>query len=331
MSQVDYDSYRRGFTGRRVESVSGLHLLLMFVAAGLLALSRVEHPIVVNLQAAGRQAVQPALEALEDYVRPLRRGAANLARYFTVEAEFRRLERELATLQQLLERTSALAERNEELERLAKLVRSTTVDAVTVEIIAGARGLFSSSVEIGAGVDAGIRYGQPVFSGDGLYGRITAVANRSAKVLPINDVMSRIPVEVGELRRPAIAVGDNGRLLRLVYLDGGQTFNPGDAVVTSGASGEFPRGLRVGALVVEVGELKVRPASKLVAGEFLTVLKYGLPTPAVSPEGDGRSFGGTSGGTVPRSAGRRMSVVKRGVDNKAAADDGEGGAPWVRP
>ena len=45
MAGVQYDSYRRGALRRRPESVSALHFLLMFVAAGLLILSRVEHPV----------------------------------------------------------------------------------------------------------------------------------------------------------------------------------------------------------------------------------------------------------------------------------------------
>lgn len=277
MSTVRYDSYARGALRRSTEAVSGLHFLLMFVAAGLLVLTRVGHPVAVNLQGVGQQLAEPVLARLASAARPLRNFADNAARYFTVESEFRQLERELASLRQLLDEMSVLSKRNAELARLVNLVRTASVNAVTVEVIAGPKGLFTKSVRIGAGRADGVRYGQPVFSGEGLFGRIIAVGEGTAVVLALNDINSRIPVEVGDDRWPALLVGDNSDLPRLVYLNAQATVANDDVVVTSGASGEFPRGINVGKVASVADGARVRTAARLLAGSYLTVLHYAVP------------------------------------------------------
>ena len=282
MSTVRYDSYSRGALRRSVDAVSGLHFLLMFVAAGLLVLTRVDHPLAVSASSFGRQLAEPLTVRLGAAAQPLRRFGDNAARYFTVESEFRQLERELASLRQLLDQMSQLAERNEELTRLAKLVKASSVSAVTVEVIAGPRGLFTKSVEVAAGKRHGLRYGQPVFSGEGLFGRLVHVGEETASVLVLNDINSRIPVEVGKARWPALLVGDNSDKPRLVYLSATATAGPGDDVVTSGASGEFPRGITIGVVADDQGAARVETAASLLVGTYLTVLRYELPV-AIEP------------------------------------------------
>ena len=297
MSTVRYDSYTRGSQRRRSDAVSGLHFLLMFVAAGLLALTRVEHPVVVELRNFGQDILAPVQARVRRFAEPVRNASQNLVRYFTVESELRQLERELASLRQLLKQTSDLAKRNEELARLVKLVKTAPVSAVTVEVIAGPRGLFTKSVQIGAGVRDGLRYGQPVFSDEGLFGRIVGVGENTASVLMLNDINSRIPVEIGKAKWPALLVGDQSQRPRLVYLDAGVAMQDGDAVVTSGASGEFPRGIEVGVVAVGPDDVRVKTTASLQAGTYLTVLRYDLPSIA-APKGAPAERGGKVAGKV---------------------------------
>lgn len=313
MAGVQYDSYRRGALRRRPESVSALHFLLMFVAAGLLILSRVEHPVSATVEAQGRRIVEPALSAIAEAAQPVRRVVHNAARYLTVETELDRLERELATIRHLLERASDLEARNRELAKLARLVGDAPVDAVTVEVVAGRQGLFAQSVTIGAGREAGIRYGQPVFSGDGLFGRIVETGRGRARVLILNDNMSRIAVVVGESQRPALLVGDNSARPKLVYLEQDAAVTAGASVTTSGASGAFPRGILVGHVVVESDGARVQPLSSLVSGRYLTVMKHALPKAPGEVDGVDRDAGdgGEAGRQLTTAPGRARSEAVR--------------------
>jgi cell shape-determining protein MreC len=58
----------------------------------------------------------------------------------------------------------------------------------------------------------------------------------------------------------------------------------GDRVVTSGASGEFPRGLEVGAVFQDGEVVRVTTAGSLMAGHYLTVLNFALPSSVARAE-----------------------------------------------
>jgi rod shape-determining protein MreC len=279
MAGVHYDSYQRGAMRRVPQSVSALHFFLMFLAAGLLILARIDHPASATIAQAARIVVNPLMSIVAEVTRPVRQVVHNAARYLTVESELERLERELATLRNLLERSSTLEARNQELARLARLVAEAPVDAVTVEVVGGRRGHFSQTVTVGAGQDEGLRYGQPVFSGDGLFGRITRVGSTTADVLMLSDNASRIAVEVGEQQRPALVVGDGTPAPRLVYFRADGEVSGGAKVVTSGASGAFPRGIILGHLAFDGDVARVRLLSSLLAGRYLTVMKHPVPAP----------------------------------------------------
>lgn len=139
MNIVRKDSYTRGTARRTNEGISGLHFLLMFVATVLLVLTRIEHPMVTSLQDAARKLSEPVLERISHSAEPVRNLRHNVMRFLSVVNEFRRLERELVSVRQLLDRTSKLVQRNEELGELVNLIRTVPVDAVTVEVIAGAQ------------------------------------------------------------------------------------------------------------------------------------------------------------------------------------------------
>ena len=101
----------------------------------------------------------------------------------------------------------------------------------------------------------------------------------------LNDIGSRIPVEVGASRIPALMVGDNSELPLIVYLGAGVAVRADDEVMTSGASGEFPRGIRVGRIALADGQVRVRTDARLVPGSYLTVLLYYLPSVGTRAEG----------------------------------------------
>lgn len=296
-------SFNRGTMSRRAEAVSALHFILMFLAAALLVLSRIDHPIASGLEKTGRQVFEPVLSALNDLIAPVRRFSSNSARFFTVESEIRALERELTSLRHLLKQASDLERKNLELGKLVNLVRTAPVDAITVEVIGGPQGPFGRTVRIAAGHRDGLRYGQPVFMGEGLFGRIVSVSETLAQVLVLNDENSRIPVEVGRRQEPAVMVGDGTAMPRLLYLRPSSVLVTGDVVTTSGASGEFPRGIRVGTIASTDEHVRVQPASELIAGSYVTVLKYNLPSASQRARAAGISRELVEGGPVPRSEG----------------------------
>ena len=108
---------------------------------------------------------------------------------------------------------------------------------------------------VNAGTRDAVGRDQPVVANGGLVGRVASVGARSARILLLTDLNSRIPVTVGPAGHRGILVGDNSRRPSLRYLDADSGVGVGDRVVTTGDGGIFPPGLAVGNVVsVEGGE-----------------------------------------------------------------------------
>src|SRR5437588_391058 len=75
--------------------------------------------------------------------------------------------------------------------------------------------------------------GQIALDERGLVGRITEVGSRTARVLLITDMNSRVPVILEGSRSRAILAGTNGPLPRLLYWSEGTVPKQGERVVTS--------------------------------------------------------------------------------------------------
>ncbi|NJN06199.1 MAG: rod shape-determining protein MreC [Rhodobacteraceae bacterium] len=166
---------------------------------------------------------------------------------------------------------------NAALKQLLHFVPDPEVRFVTARVVADSGGAFAHSVLLGAGLRDGVGKGQPVVADQALVGRIAGVSERSARVLLITDLNSRIPVLVGSTRTRAILAGDNSDKLELVYLSSEAVVSPGDRIITSGHAGVFPAGIPVGVVTsVGDGEIRVKPFVDRERLEYLRVIDYGL-------------------------------------------------------
>jgi rod shape-determining protein MreC len=106
---------------------------------------------------------------------------------------------------------------------------------------------------------------------------VTELGSRSARVLLITDMNSRIPVTLENSRARAILVGTNGPRPRLMYWAEGVTPTEGERVVTSAEAGAFPAGLPVGTVRYSANNVpEVDPAAHLDRLEVVRIFDYGL-------------------------------------------------------
>jgi rod shape-determining protein MreC len=105
---------------------------------------------------------------------------------------------------------------------------------------------------------------------------VTDVGARSARVLLITDLNSRIPVVLESTGERAIMVGTNAPLPRLLYWSGG-TPKEGERLVTSGEAGALPPNLPVGTVHYSAEHApEVAPAAQLDRLEVVRIFDYGL-------------------------------------------------------
>ena len=125
----------------------------------------------------------------------------------------------------------------------------------------------------------------------GLVGRVTEVGSRTARVLLITDLNSRIPVIMETSRARAILVGTNGARPRLLYWPEGVQPQEGERIVTSADANAFPANLPVGTVHhTASGVPEVQPFAMLNRLEVVRIFDYGLggvTAPEVPPRATG--------------------------------------------
>jgi rod shape-determining protein MreC len=114
------------------------------------------------------------------------------------------------------------------------------------------------SFTIDLGSRQGVRTGLPVLTPEGLVGRTSEVGPFHARVVLVGDANCRVSAQVLNVTGDTGLIGPAGPLDRdlvlLSYLPRTAVVRPGQAVVTSGLGGIFPKGIPIGTVV------DVRPA-----------------------------------------------------------------------
>src|SRR4029079_5172592 len=167
-----------------------------------------------------------------------------------VRAENDTLVRENKRLRAELSEMPRLGEDSSRYQRLLGLRDVTPAETVAARVVAiDASPYFRvARVEIDRG-EGTVRRGMQVLTSEGVVGRINRTTGKTSDVMLLVDPRSAIDVLVprtggrGILRGKS---GENGYRCSIEYLARGEPAKEGDAVVTSGLGGAFPRNLAVG-------------------------------------------------------------------------------------
>jgi rod shape-determining protein MreC len=268
----------RGFAHRFV------YPLLILGAFGLMILGKADLVLIERLRATMADALSPILSFMSE-------PAARVADAIEAGRELIRLKEENVQLKLENERlrqwqivANKLEQENARLRDLTRLVADPPATTVSARVVADAGGIFVHSVLIGAGARVGVGKGNAVMTADGLAGRIATLGDRSARVLLLTDLNSRIPVMVEATRERAMLAGDNSPQPRLLYLPSTAHPSAGERIVTSGDGGSFPPGLPVGIVAEGDGPLRVVPFVDFNRLEFVRVIDFKVEGPVVQTE-----------------------------------------------
>ena len=134
-------------------------------------------------------------------------------------------------------------------------------------------GTFAKTMVVNGGSVDGIKKGQPVISSLGLVGSVISVGPSSSRVLLTIDINSMIPSYLTQSGWPAIAQGQNGKLLKLRFLSSEAKPIIGEIIETSGHGGVFPSGINVGKIIsMSNGNYYVQPLPNPQKLRFVSIL-----------------------------------------------------------
>src|SRR5260370_23537268 len=140
----------------------------------------------------------------------------------------------------------ALDAENATLKANLRWIPELTANYVTARVVADAGGVYARAVLLSTGPNHSVAKGQIALDDRGLVGRVTEIGARSARVLLMTDMNSRVPVTLENSRARAMLMGTNGARPRLMYWPEGVMPVEGERVETSAEANVFPAVLPVG-------------------------------------------------------------------------------------
>lgn len=235
--------------------------LAILVALSLILLTAYfgESPggVLHGIQRGAQEALAPIESGASKVFKPFRDLAGWTSDVLGAKGENERLKDELAEARRDLAASQTAQRENEQLRRLVDLPRNEGfpqgTEPVTARVIARSPTVWYSTVQINRGSSDGIRVDQPVITGDGLVGKISAVSDGNATVTLITDASSAVSAQImpdgaNGVVKPAVG---NYNDLQLDFVQKGRRIRKGQTVVTSGFRARrleslFPRGIPIG-------------------------------------------------------------------------------------
>jgi rod shape-determining protein MreC len=275
------------------QALAKLMLPVLIVATfGLMLLGKADAVVGERLRVALADALAPIYLALAEPLAGLRDMVSGTTDLWDVRAQNEQLRVENEQLRRWQSIALALDAENERLKANLHWIPDSAPSYVTARVVADAGGVYAKAVLLSVGPNHSIRKGEIAVDERGLVGRVTEVGARTARVLLLTDLNSRIPVILEHSHAHAILLGTNGPRPRLMFWPEGSAPREGEQVVTSAEAGAFPADLPVGTVHYTNSNVpEVVPTAMLDRLEIVRIFDYGL-TGVDDPEAAARAMQG---------------------------------------
>ncbi|MSO65312.1 MAG: rod shape-determining protein MreC [Alphaproteobacteria bacterium] len=251
--------------------------LLIGAAFAIMLLGRFDNAAVVRVRIVVIDVVAPLFDAVSRPVSAVNDAADNVRQWFALRTEVVRLSEENARLLQWQATARRLEAENASLRGLLNVRPEPSVGFVSARVIADSGAPFVRTVLVNSGYRDGVRRGQSAMNSEALIGRVIEVGDRSARILLLTDLNSRVPVTNLSSGLRGVLAGDNTERPQLVFLPNQAQLAPGDRIVTSGHGGVLPQGLPIGVVASVDGVVRVQLLAGTDRLEYVRIVRYDLP------------------------------------------------------
>ncbi len=252
-------------------------LVTILLSSLLISLQRGAERQSSFLETSTQETVAPLVTALAVPLRYVEGIFSDIKDRRTAFADNKELLNEVAMLRERQARYDNLAMKVARYEAILGVDTETEIPLrkIAARAIGETDGPFVRSLLLNVGTDDDVKIGNPVMSTNGLVGHVINAGPRTARVLRLSDLNSRIAVTSVRSGATAILAGDNTPLPKLSFMSQRENWIAGDRVISSGDDGFLPRGLQVGHVVNgENGGLRVRLSSGSAQLDWVWVSPY---------------------------------------------------------
>jgi rod shape-determining protein MreC len=178
--------------------------------------------------------------------------------------ELEALQEQNATLRQRIVELEEARLENERLRELVGFVEAREFDALGARVIARPTSVWEAVVTIDRGSADGVELGMPVLTAHGLLGKVIETSDRSSRVRLITDQLSGVAAMLQSSRAEGVVTGSIDGELSMEFVSREATVTVGDAVLSSGLGGVYPRGLFIGEVAdVQQAEADLHPTIRV--------------------------------------------------------------------
>jgi len=215
---------------------------------------------VPKVRGKARDLFSPVQSAVSSITRPVTDFFHGAFEYRQLKDDNARLRAQLAQARAQQIQDQYLLQTNKDLTDLLKLDFIGDIPTVASRVIAGSESNFELTIVIDRGSAAGVLKGMPVVAGQGLVGRVIAVAAHQSTVLLLTDPSASVGVQFAPSNALGVATGQGtGHPLAITLVDPDAATPRGTVAYTSGLAGSpYPRGIPVGRVASDVPAVGVR-------------------------------------------------------------------------
>lgn len=267
--------------------------VMLIISLGCILIGRADQRIANGVRIWLSDVLTPAYVLISGPIEAVEHGTGTIGHLFELNQENEQLREQNKELLQWQEVALALQAQNDHLKAALNYVPMPAPKFFTGQVIADLGGVYARSVLVLIPPPSSTSddlIGAIAMDGRGLAGRVVDAGSRSARVLLISDINSRIPVAIGPSGTSALMAGNNGEDPSLLYWSASNPPTEGAMVLTSAQGGAFPPGLPVGVVhYTAQNQPVVLPLADLSALHMLRIFSYPsnlqdlTPVPHVAP------------------------------------------------
>lgn len=236
----------------------------------------------------GRTAVlteilRPGWAIVQSVVGSVRGGATYFQDLEHLRRENAALTAKLTEVETELSRKREVDAENRRFSQLLGLSQAVTPQGVAARVIGRAPNNWQQRLVIDRGSAAGIGVDSVVMVPRGVIGRVLTVSAHTAVVSLLTDPGQTVGILNQRSRSPGVVMGEGLSNLVLQYLPQQVDYRIGDAVLTAGYGGVYPKGLNVGKVArVENQPNAITPRVSIVLNADLDRIEEVLVLPPLS-------------------------------------------------
>ncbi|MFZ0428260.1 MAG: rod shape-determining protein MreC [Acidobacteriota bacterium] len=166
-----------------------------------------------------------------------------------LEERNRYLEEQNWQLKTELNRLEALRRQVREDESFKLLAERFDFRTIRAAVVWRNLPMYAEKVIVNAGLSRHVHRDSAVITPDGVVGRVRASTQFTSEVELLTDVNAAAGAQVGETGLQGIIQGTGREELRLNFILGTESVQPGEVVYTSGTDGIYPKGVPIGKVV----------------------------------------------------------------------------------